>query len=152
MTERDLSILRDESAMSAELRAKVDAELAAPAGEAIRRLVAELPSEEPSLAWRSQLNERLRAEAPGQRRRPIFAWAMSGSLAAACALGVLMFVSQRHAPIAPAPVDEEAKLLAAYHESTSVLEISATEPGAARAAGSADEMTNSWALEDLQDM
>lgn len=55
-------------------RQDLDARLREPGQEAVRNLVASLPEDEPSLAWRAQLNERLMREAP--RRRPKFGWVL----------------------------------------------------------------------------
>lgn len=65
----------------------------------VARLLGNLPSEEPSLAWRSQLNQRLQRE--GARTFRGFSWLRTGLLAAstACILlaaTVIIQVSRAH--------------------------------------------------------
>jgi len=61
--------------------------------EPVRDALRDLPSDELSLQWRSQLNERLAAEAkPAAPRRNVFTlWPVAVSGLAACALAVALF-------------------------------------------------------------
>ena len=76
-----------------------DERLEGPEQQSVRNLVATLPDEEPSMAWRSQLNERLRA-LPAQARRKWWelAWKPTVGLALAGGLAVLVFVKPTPAP------------------------------------------------------
>lgn len=102
--------------------------------DGVREVLRSLPYEEPSLAWRSRLNERLRALAGTQRKPAVWRWAAMFAAGAACGVMASLWIGMnRNLPV----VDFEAALLAARQESVSYLEISAgsfeeTEPGAAR--------------------
>lgn len=76
-----------------------DEQLEGPEQQGIRNLVATLPDDEPSMAWRSQLNDRLRA-LPSQARRKWWelAWKPTVGLALAGSLAVLVFVKPSSAP------------------------------------------------------
>lgn len=76
--------------LPAELEAQID-DLLADNDDWSRQCVAALAEDEPSLAWRSQLNERLRAHAP-KVRRPFWAWAWrpASVTAVAAVMGVAL--------------------------------------------------------------
>jgi hypothetical protein len=74
---------------------RLDEALGSEGHAVLRSLVGGLPDDEPSLAWRSQLNERLQHEAARRQTarkrawvlRPAFGMALAGGLAAAVFLG-----------------------------------------------------------------
>ena len=80
--------------------------------------VGRLGRDEPSLAWRSRLNERLAAEA-GKGRSPLRRLnvrALIGPAVAAAAAGVMLFVALNRAGGPAAPDAEVAELLIQWHE------------------------------------
>lgn len=77
-----------------------------------------LPAEDPSLLWRSGLNERVRAEADRRtrvRRRWLFASPAAG-LAAAAALALVVFAPRAALRPAPKANRVEAGLIALHEE------------------------------------
>ncbi len=92
--------------------------------------VRDLSPEEPSLAWRSALNERVRAEAARRTRRRrtwLFASPFAG-LATATAFALLVFMPTKPAK-APASVGHvEANLVALYEESVRTDDIVGSGP------------------------
>ncbi len=98
--------------------------------DAMRQLVRELPEESVSLAWRSQLNEKLLAEAAKPARRPS---RMRGllrpafGLAAALVLGALVLWQPKESQTVlvrqAAPADLEAALLSAHRRDSSLRDV-----------------------------
>lgn len=90
--------------------------------EHVREWVRSMEAEEPSLAWRSALNERLIASTP--RRRPLFDWKWASGLAAGAAMAALAFAlyipRPGPEPAASAYALEEA-MLASYQQSSSAV-------------------------------
>lgn len=108
-----------------------DEMLDTPAQRAVRSAVAALPEDTPSLAWRSELNERLRASAvqPKRARWSPFVWGPAFGLGVAGALSILML---NRAPITTRPTTPsqsagvEAMLVSAHLESVRTADIVGT--------------------------
>ncbi len=100
----------------------LDAALLSERGENVRGWVKELPDDEPSLVWRSALNERLRAEVP-HRRRPWILYPTWG--VAAAGLLVLLVWTSRPQPVqnVPAGPSLEAVMVSVHRESVRSSEI-----------------------------
>ncbi len=91
--------------------------------EPVRNALRDLPSDELSLQWRSQLNERLAAEAkPAAPRRNVFTlWPVAVSGVAACALAVALFMPRGGSSAATGTVSRtetsvEARLVRSHEE------------------------------------
>ncbi|HWD39666.1 MAG TPA: hypothetical protein VG944_12510 [Fimbriimonas sp.] len=71
----------------------IDEKLNSGPQQMVAHLVSSLPSEEPSMLWRSGLNEALRAQSRKAERRRRFFWVLRPlSLTTACALAALLVV------------------------------------------------------------
>lgn len=118
--------------------------------------VGALPEEEPSMAWRSRLNERLRALGPSAKRKPFWsAWRLAGAgavtAAAALALAVIVLKPTNPEPGRPQVGKEtaiEARLIAAHQESAGAMDLGANS-GVPTAAGNATDVTSPWSESDL---
>jgi hypothetical protein len=103
-----------------EIDTRVDELLADPSQLAVAQMVSELPQEEPSLAWRSALSERIHTVAKARERKRrvalIFRPALGLSLGAAMALA---FISTRMTPFEPAPARAtlEEQIVTAHRDS-----------------------------------
>jgi hypothetical protein len=110
------------------------------ADDAVRRLVQQLPEEMLSMAWRSELNERLRACARERTRARALNWAwlwtgFAGALACAWA----MWAFGGHRMSQPEPTESlEAALVAAWRESASTITLQAAGPSLERTSASED--------------
>lgn len=95
--------------------------LSQPSQQFVAGVVKTLHDEEPSLAWRSGLNEQIRVLAGlkrARRTRMQWFWAGSASLAALAAIGAVML---RPAPTAEISLESEsgtleAQMIQSYHE------------------------------------
>lgn len=79
--------------------ARLDEALNSPVQQSIAQGVKRLSSETPSMAWRSQLNERLLAEAAkkrAERRRRALVWRPVAGLAVASALTMAILIPNRN--------------------------------------------------------
>ncbi len=106
-----------------EQEARLDGLLEQPAQQALARMVAALPQEEPSLAWRSAVSERVFAAAKANARKRRIAWtlrpALGLGLGAAMALAFISTQMQvLDPPVASASVEEQ--ILSAHRESVQV--------------------------------
>jgi hypothetical protein len=105
-----------EETLGPEELALLDARLAS--SEAVRDVLSAMPQDEPSLAWRSALNERLRVAAPRRRLRVrLMPYAAGGLVAASM---VLVALSVLTPPPAAAP-DVTDAVIAAHAQTTSAL-------------------------------
>ena len=98
--------------------------------------ISELPDEEVSLEWRSQLNEQLQLSAPKPKKNPFKWFYACGAAVAACALGIVLMnkPAAQSAPVAVTPEEEaklEAILVEAHHrdERGIVIPASTTDSG-----------------------
>lgn len=118
-----LTNLGEDDRPNAEQMALLDARLDAPEGRTVQSWVGNLPEEEPSLAWRSALNERLREmkPKPGLRRRLLYP---GFGLAAAAALAVVFWTAQlsNDEPPAIGPT-LEAALVSTHRDSVRAAEL-----------------------------
>lgn len=119
-------VLLEEELTEAEM-AELDRALDAQEAQGVKRLVAELEEDVPSLAWRSALNEQLAKQTPASKqskRSWLGRWGWTG-LALAGALAVVAIVplvrkTSAAGDLAPkAPI--EATLVAAHQESSSAI-------------------------------
>lgn len=62
----------------------------------IKNLVSALEDPEPSLAWRSELNQKLLAVAKRKKRQTIVPWLGGLAAAAACTAAITVFVTHGH--------------------------------------------------------
>ena len=100
-------------------------------------LIHSLPEETPSMAWRSSLNERLRAEAKTvQAKRKTRLWTFStlgtgfaaASVVALALLSAPLPVSNPSNPISGPVAASEVDLLALHGEASATADVSATGP------------------------
>ena len=117
----------------------------------VAEFVKSLPEDTVSLAWRSELNEKLLSAAPIVRKRvwlPRFA--MATSLACGIALGIFIAGPERSAPSAN-PLELEASLVRTHLEATQSREISGVGLTAAETARSSFKVDSetSWSEVDL---
>lgn len=128
----------------------LDVALDATAVGAVPRLIQALPEEEPSLTWRSELNEKLRAvRAP---RRRLFDWRLGGAIAfvgaGALALLVLLNPGKHEVPAQPSAEHTiEARLVAAHQESTSAMDLGASNLAPPTSGG---QRGHNWSEVDLE--
>ncbi len=118
-----------------------------------------MPEEVPSLAWRSELNEKLRAVQPIPAKAKISWWKVitGGSLALGVASSVaLVLVLQKNAELNSAAgyktqdVSIEAQLLTAHQESVSQLEFGGSTRHASKASSTTKEFK--WSDADLESL
>lgn len=106
----------------------------------VRRLVQQLPEEMLSMAWRSELNERLRACARERTRARTLsrAWCWTGFAGAlACAWAIWTISSHRISQ--PEPTESlELALVAARRESASTMTLQSAGPSLERTSASED--------------
>lgn len=106
-----LKKLAEEAPLSPAEQAELDAALGGSA--AISSAVRDLPTEEPSMVWRSELNEKLAAMgAPRKSKLAGFWWKLAAPVAATAIIGAAFFmnrpeVASSPAGIASASVEEE---------------------------------------------
>ena len=92
--------------------------------EFVRKLVANVPDDELSMAWRSSLNERLRAEAAPAPKRQRMAWFLRPALGLAFAGALAAVVMLRTSPMETPTVRKSGNLEAALvqdHQQTIVM-------------------------------
>jgi len=93
----------------------VDAKLESSASQLMGRLVQDLPEDVPSMAWRSQLNERLLAEANVKPRKSVWNWMLKPALGVSMATALALVVIVKFQPAeAPTAGGLESELLAAH--------------------------------------
>ncbi len=100
----------------------IDNQLNEAGQRAIQNMVASLPEDVPSLAWRSSLNAEVRAVAAKRKRKLVWFRIASPALGLAAALSI-MFVAQKPQPIAtPVSLNSsqlQATLIKAHTEAVS---------------------------------
>jgi hypothetical protein len=102
--------------------AELDARLNSAEQLWIAKSVASLPEEQVSMAWRSQLNEKLRASAPVKKARRVWQVLVPATAFASClVLGVTIFLSREtvQSPTAVESGAVEAAIVASYREHSS---------------------------------
>jgi hypothetical protein len=107
-----------------EEQAELDALLKSESQQMVQRAVRALPEDSLSLAWRSDLNERLRQVRPVSkwRSRVVIAWRPALGLALATCLAVMVTV--KTTPPSPQHTGNlEASLVTAYDDSTTADEL-----------------------------
>lgn len=103
---------------------ELEALLQSESQQAVRRVVGALPEESLSLAWRSDLNERLRQTRPEPRWRARFVQSWRPALGLALAGCLALTVTLRSPVTQQAPRHNlEASLVQAYTDTTSVDEL-----------------------------
>lgn len=150
MNKRLREKLTDEVRLSSTEMAELDRALEA---ESVRPLIAALPDEEPSLEWRSRLNERLWETRPKRLRQPwVFAGTMIG--ATACAIAAMMMVIGNPQVAKPEPVavqsSVERNILVAHSETLAVLELSETSFQEPTRSVPEEEQPFQWTSEDIE--
>ncbi|HTQ09673.1 MAG TPA: hypothetical protein VMI31_06340 [Fimbriimonadaceae bacterium] len=131
---------------------EVDMRLAAPGQIQVREAVQALPEETVSLAWRSELNVRLRQTAARKRRLDLYGWIWkpTAGLAVAGALAVALFV---HPGVGGSAGNGalERGLVNQYIETTTAREIAADGMTPNEAKDSSDSSSNpfDWDQEDV---
>jgi len=141
--------LLNEEALTTEEMAALDAALGA---TSVSSVVRDIHNEEPSLQWRSQLNEKLNTLAkPAKRRRtPWLAFAVPAT--AAVVAGLFFFTQSKPvsgtAGLAPKPANEE--LLLAAHESMIFASDTGTGDGAEPTQKPVDDGVIYWTEDELR--
>lgn len=126
MMDRDRKVLTglgEDDRPSAEQMVMLDEQLGSLQGQSARKWVGALPEDQPSLAWRSALNERLREQQPRPRFHSWFLYPGLG-LATAGALALVIWMAQP-APVGTPPSGPtlEAALVSTHLESVRASEI-----------------------------
>lgn len=101
--------LENELPLTTEEQTWLDSKLSVQSGS----VMLELPEESVSLAWRSQLNERLIAMQPKAKRRP---WLFAGGLTATVAGSMLMLTLMRTPTVTVVPTGSIESDIVASHE------------------------------------
>ena len=112
-------------------------------GITVSNLVSNLKEETPSLAWRSNLNEVLRAESNRlQRRKRVFLWLRpAAGLAVAASLAGIVFLHS--AAETPGATSLEAKMIAEFRTAAATAEVAGpTAVGSIGLASSASKTSN----------
>lgn len=117
-----LKKLAEEVTLTAEESAALEAELARPGQTWVKSAVSQLPVEEPSMAWRAELNEKLRRESAMKRHeaqpRRFRRWFVPTCAAAGAMLAVYFAPSAK--VIAPEPTPStnsvDSQLMAVHDE------------------------------------
>lgn len=94
-------------------------DLALASQQPLKNLVSALDDPEPSLAWRSELNEKLLAVAKKKKRQTFVPWLGGFAAAVACTAAVVVFVTHQGHNGSPSrnPASFEAALATAYTQS-----------------------------------
>jgi hypothetical protein len=100
---------------------ELDERLASSAQQSVRGLVASLPDEQVSMAWRSSLNERLLQSAAKKRRQRVLSWVLKPAfgLAVAGALATVIIMrqpAQEPTSVPPSSGAIEASIVAVHRE------------------------------------
>lgn len=123
--------------------------------EPVREVVRGLPEDSVSLAWRSQLNERLIAEAAkGRRRAPRWFWLPATGLGLATTLAIAVLIRGNLAPVATPGVEIElVRMHQVAAEAPEVLgpglTVAETTGGGAEALPASTDVWNEVDLESL---
>lgn len=135
-----------------------DSRLSTPSQLAIKSLVAAIPDEEVSLAWRSSLNQKLMLEvAKKQRRRHMF-WIASpiAGLSVAAALAfVVMFHPVSHHAAPKTDLSLEAAIVADHHKEVLETDLSSAGLNGAEVATEAnvsDPDQGVWSESDVESL
>jgi hypothetical protein len=100
--------------------------------ESVRGLVGALPEDEPSMAWRSELNEKLLSLQAKPRARWWASWRPMAGLAVAGALALTLLVRSPQADPNPQVTGLDEVLIAAHRESAARQEIGAASVSSLR--------------------
>ncbi len=108
----------------------IDAKLSLPGQAAMRDVVSQLPDEMPSMAWRSELNTKLMAEASRRNRRARFVWALrpAAGLAFAGALAFVFVLRSTPTPSASTATTGtlEAEIVTAHTQAATFADVAGT--------------------------
>lgn len=144
--------VRREARLTPEEERRLDEGLAAQ--DPLRSTVAGLPDDEPSMAWRSALNERLLAATPKPRRTFLGRWMApaSGFAAGLAVAGLAWWMNTTGEPQAlpPSGASFEAQLLQAHDHGAALVEFAPGSFDAPVARASQDEGDFQWTEEDLK--
>lgn len=141
MMDRDLlRKLEDERSLTPDEWLRLDDALDSEDARLTQTLVRSLESEEPSLAWRSDLNVRLAQASKAQRqRKTVLRWlpVMAAPVAAGCAILMMMtpktntphpIAGNRHPVISTAKESVEARMMDFHRDAMTPLAVGANMP------------------------
>ncbi len=121
-----------------------------------RDLLSAMPTDVPSMAWRSELNERLQSLAPAPKAsKGWLKWAPLAGLSATAAFAVTLMVT-RQEPVRQdmvsqsPPVSLESKLLTAHRDVVTAMDVSAHVPEAQ--AHGIPVSASDWSESDLESL
>lgn len=139
--------------MKNELNRHVDSQLETPAQQAVRQVVQALPEEQPSLAWRSELNANLQKQSIRRRRLDFWGWFWKPSAGVAVAAGLALLVIARipsSTADAPAPKGNlEQALVNSYIHSKTSWELTPDGVTANEAKDTEGSQEPDWFREDI---
>lgn len=141
-----------EARLTPEEERRLDEALAAQS--AVRHSVAGLADDEPSMAWRSALNEKLLSATPKPRRNRWTRWLApaSGFAAGLAVAGLAWWVTATREPqqATPGIASFEAQLLQAHDHGAALVEFAPGSLDSPVARASHDEGDFQWTEEDLR--
>lgn len=107
-----------------------DAQLSSRSQVMMSSLVKKLPEDSPSMAWRSQLNEKIRAEAAKKAKaaKVRWFWSSSAGFGLATALAFVVLIPRGAGPVSPHDPSSslESRLLSIHTESRALSSVSGT--------------------------
>jgi len=141
---------RGESLSAAEM-AELDAMLEA--SSPVARAVQVIPIDEPSMVWRSELNEKLRAMAPAPRSTRFgWRWFAPAAVAGVALAGFMIF--SRPAPVSAdklvAAATIESTMISAHSENDTLADVSAVSYPVPTESAPSDVMQ--WTPDDLESL
>lgn len=152
MKENQFNIHEDTRHLTHEAAQEIDRALEATEG--VRHMVASLPEEEPTLAWRSALSERIHQEASkrDKRRRWNFVWRPFAGVALASALAVVMLNRVPNSGMVQPSSSRslEASLAQAHQDAMAASEVTSYAPVVAVSDEAREELHPTWNEVDLE--
>ena len=119
----------NKSNRQSEMNIPTDSQLESPAQMKVSALVSQLPSDSLSMSWRSQLNEKLRAEQAKKAKATKVKWIWSSSAGlglAACLALAVMVPRNSVMPVKPQVSQIESGLIGIHTESRALSSVSGT--------------------------
>jgi hypothetical protein len=152
MDQNFINKLMREEPLTEQEEAMLDAELARSTSTA--PLLKQLPDEMPSLAWRSELNERLLQSAkPVAKPSRLFRWLVPTTAVAAATIFVSVLISKQGEVNLPdqavASQNIESQLVSAHRDSVAILDVSSAGDITTGSAVSTNSEGMEWAPSDL---
>lgn len=148
-----LKKLQNEMPLTPEEEALLEAGLASQAQQSAAQMVGRLPEESVSLAWRSSLNEKLRAQQAKRQRRERVFWVLRPASALAVAATVFgVYLGGNPRPVATVERPNiEVYMVEAHRQTETVSLVSASGMGAFDLPrnGVSNSMTIDWEEVDL---